>query len=118
MARADQPRDLLAELEYRDPNGETLTAATRVPLWPSRGSLGIKPDGWARTRSACKFTVVALDLSASRSPSVRVRTDAFKREYYSHRRRLIGGFYAYEHDDETKRVGRAVLRHDRRAGPC
>jgi len=30
--------DLVAELEYRDPNGETLTAATRVAIseWPPR----------------------------------------------------------------------------------
>ena len=39
-AASDVPRDLVAELEYRDPNGETLTAATRVPLWPSRIVLG------------------------------------------------------------------------------
>ena len=35
VERSDQPRDLVAELEYRDPNGETLTAATRVALWPA-----------------------------------------------------------------------------------
>jgi hypothetical protein len=30
---SEQPRDMIAELEYRDPNGETLTAATRIALW-------------------------------------------------------------------------------------
>src|SRR5208283_224975 len=40
------PRDLVAELEYRDPNGETLTSATRTALWPSRIVLGLKPDSW------------------------------------------------------------------------
>ena len=105
VARAEQPRDLLAELEYRDPNGETLTAATRVALWPATIVLGIKPDSWVATRERLKFTVAAVDLDGKPMAGVRVRTDAFKRDYYSHRRRLIGGFYAYEHGYDTTRVG-------------
>ena len=49
--------------------------------------------------------MVALDLAGKPVAGVRVRTDAFKRDYYSHRRRLVGGFYAYEHGYDTKRVG-------------
>jgi hypothetical protein len=101
----DVPRDLVAELEYRDPNGETLTAATRVPLWPSRVLLGIRPDSWAASRDRLKFAVIAVDLTGAPMAGVPVKVDAFKREYYSHRRRLIGGFYAYEHGSETKRAG-------------
>ena len=59
VGRSDVPRDLVAELEYRDPNGETLTAATRVALWPSRVVLGIKPDHWASSKERIKFTVLA-----------------------------------------------------------
>ncbi len=102
---SEQPQDMLAELEYRDPNGETLTAATRVALWPAKLVLGIKPDGWAAAKDRIKFTVVAVDLDGKPLPGVRVRTDAFKRDYFSHRRRLIGGFYAYEHGYDTARVG-------------
>ncbi len=102
---SEQPRDLVAELEYRDPNGETLTAATRVALWPAKIVLGIKPDSWVATRERLKFTVVAVDLTGKPVAGARVRTDAFKRDYYSHRRRLIGGFYAYEHGYDTARVG-------------
>jgi uncharacterized protein YfaS (alpha-2-macroglobulin family) len=105
VERSDQPRDLLAELEYRDPNGETLTAATRVALWPSKVVLGIKPDSWVSNKERLKFSVVALDLAGRPMAGVRVRTDAFKRDYYSHRRRLIGGFYAYEHGYDTTRAG-------------
>lgn len=102
---SDRPRDLVAELEYRDPNGETLTAATRVPLWPSRVVLGIKPDGWVASRERLRFTVVALDVNGKALPNVRVSTEAYKRDFFSHRRRLIGGFYAYEHGYDTTRVG-------------
>ena len=102
---SDQPQDLVAELEYRDPNGQTLTSSTRVALWASKLLLGIKPDGWAASKDRLKFTVVAVDLAGKPLPGVRVSTDAFVREAFSHRRRLIGGFYAYEHGYETKRAG-------------
>ena len=62
LERSDRPRDLVAELEYRDPNGETMTSATRVALWPSRVVLGIKPDSWVSSKDVLKFTVVALDV--------------------------------------------------------
>jgi hypothetical protein len=97
--------DLVAELEYRDPNGETLTAATRVTLWPARVMLGLKPDSWAASKDQLKFTVAAVDVQGRPLAGVRVRTDAFRRVTYSHRRRLIGGFYAYEHGSETTRIG-------------
>jgi uncharacterized protein YfaS (alpha-2-macroglobulin family) len=105
VGRSDEPRDLVAELEYRDPNGETLTAATRVAVWPSKVLLGIKPDSWVAAKDKLKFSVIAVDLRGQPLAGVGVRADAFKRETYSHRRRLIGGFYAYEHGSETTRVG-------------
>jgi len=105
VGKSDRPREFLAELEYRDPNGETLTAATMVSLWPARIVLGIKPDSWVASKERLKFTVVALDVTGKPQPGVRVKTDAFKRDYFSHRRRLIGGFYAYEHGYDTTRVG-------------
>ena len=105
VGKSNVPRELLAELEYRDPNGETLTSAALVSLWPARIVLGIKPDSWVASKDRLKFTVVALDVAGKPVPGVRVATDAFKRDYFSHRRRLIGGFYAYEHGYDTTRVG-------------
>src|ERR1700681_2422491 len=98
-------RDLVAELEYRDPNGETMTATTRVAIWPARVVLGLKPDSWAATKDKLKFTVAAVNVQGRPLAGVRVQTDAFRRVTYSHRRRLIGGFYAYEHGSETTRIG-------------
>ncbi len=105
VARSESARDLVAEMEYRDPNGETLTAATRIALWPSALVLGIKPDGWAASKDRLKFTVVALDLRGQPVAGVAIKADAFKREVYSHRRRLIGGFYAFDQGSDTRRIG-------------
>ena len=62
IAKSESPRDLLAELEYRDANGETLTSATRIPLFPSAVLLAVKPDSWLLSKDGLKFTVQAVDV--------------------------------------------------------
>lgn len=105
LPRSDVPQDLIAEMEYADPNGEILTRATRVPLWPSGVVLGVKPDGWALSKDKVKIKVVAVDTAGKPLAGVAVAVDLFEREQFSHRKRLIGGFYAYEYGAEVKRLG-------------
>lgn len=101
------PRQLVAEMSYQDANGETLTASTGIALWPSAYVIGIQPDGWVMSRAALKFQVVVLDLQGKPVANAPVNVDYFQRENYSHRRRLIGGFYAYENSSEVKALGAA-----------
>ncbi|WP_322401176.1 alpha-2-macroglobulin family protein [Massilia luteola] len=103
----ERPKSLLAELSYQDANGETLTVSTRVPLWPSAWVVGIKPEGWLLRRDALKFQAIVLDVAGKPVANVPVTVDLLKRATYSHRHRLVGGFYAYEHSSEIKRVGEA-----------
>ena len=99
------PNDIITEMEFRDPSGEVQTVSTRIPLWPSKILLGIKPDSWASSKESFKFSVAALDLSGRPVSDKDVKVELFQRQYYSHRKRLVGGFYSYEHVTETKRVG-------------
>ena len=99
------PRDLVAELEYNDPNGQILTRSARVPLWPSAVVLGVKPDGWALSKDKVRLQVVALDTRGVPLADVPVRVDLLERVQYAHRKRLIGGFYAYEYGAEVRRIG-------------
>lgn len=101
------PHEILAELEFVDANGERATASNRIPLWPSKLNLGIRTDGWAVSKNKLLFQVVALNLSGQPAPETAVKVDIFQRKIYSHRRRLMGGFYAYENVVETKRIGDA-----------
>jgi uncharacterized protein YfaS (alpha-2-macroglobulin family) len=103
----DKPKSLLAELSYQDANGETSTVAARVALWPSAYVVGLKPDGWLLTKDAVKFQAVVLDVTGKPVAGVPVGVDFFVRQTTSHRRRLVGGFYSYEHSSEIKRVGEA-----------
>ncbi|MGO4378796.1 alpha-2-macroglobulin [Pseudoduganella sp. RAF19] len=101
------PRDLLAEMSWQDANGETLSSSTRIPLWPSGVVVGIQPDGWVASKDKLKFTVAVLDVQGKPVANAPVTVDYFRRQTYSHRRRLIGGFYAYENSSEIKALGQA-----------
>lgn len=104
LPAADSPQEVNAELEYADPNGEMLTTSTRVPLWPSRILLGIKPDTWTISKDELKFQVVALDLSGMPVKRQQVDVQLYVRNVFSHRKRLIGGFYGYESGAEVRKL--------------
>ena len=99
------PQDLLFELEYRDANGETLTASARTAWFPSAAIVGLRADDWVRTRDRVKMQAVVVDPSGKPMAGVPVTVDVFKRETFSHRRRLLGGFYAFESYTDTARLG-------------
>ena len=107
MPKSATPRDLLAELEYRDANGETLTSATRIPLYPAAVLLAVKPDSWVLSKDRLKFMVQAVDVRGNPAPNVDVKTEILRREWYSYRKRLIGGFYAYAHGQEVSKLADA-----------
>lgn len=100
----EKPMQLLTEMEYRDPNGEAQTVSTRIPIWPANRLIGIKPDSWTVSKDALKFQVAVLDLDGKPVAGAPVKVDLFSRKFYSHRKRLVGGFYAYESYTEVKRV--------------
>lgn len=102
----DQPAQLVAEVEYTDANGEVLTSAGRVRLLPSEVSLGIRREGWVASAEQMRFKVVALDLDARPIAKQLVSVSLYQAIAYSYRKRLIGGFYAYETVRETTRLKR------------
>jgi len=104
LPAVDQPRSLVAELEYDDANGERLTTATHVPLWPAAINVGIRTDGWVAAQDDLRFKVVAVDSAGRPLANQRIAVDVYKRDTYSYRTRLIGGFYAYENKVEVKRL--------------
>ncbi len=104
LPATDRPQELNAEMEYSDPNGEVLTTSTRVALWPSKVILGIKPDSWALSQEQLKFQVVALDLAGKPLKSQQVKVQLYLRNMFTHRKRLVGGFYGYESGTEVKQL--------------
>lgn len=97
--------EVLAEVEYRDPNGEVQTTAATVPVWPAALVPGIEVENWAGTGKQIEATAVAIDTHRRPVAGAAVVVDAFQRQFYSTRKRLTGGFYAYEYVEDTRRLG-------------
>ncbi|HEV8717156.1 MAG TPA: MG2 domain-containing protein [Candidatus Binatia bacterium] len=98
-------QEVLAELEFRDPNGEVQTVAATVPLWPAQWLVGIKPEAWAASKENLRAQVAVVDVAGRPVPDAPVQVVVLEQKYYSHRKRLVGGFYAYENVEETRRIG-------------
>ena len=104
LPEVETPKEILAEMEFKDPNGEIQTISSRIPLWNSSYLIGIKPDSWAVSKDAFKFHVAVVNLSGKPVSGASVKVELFQRQTLTHRKRLVGGFYAYEHSVETKRI--------------
>ena len=100
---SDVPQEVLAELSFRDPNGELQTLARAIPVWPSERMIGVRVARHLAALQPLRVDVALLDLE-KRGVRGRVTVDVFQRKIYSHRKRLIGGFYAYEHASETTKL--------------
>ncbi len=107
LPKSDTAKDILTEMEYRDSNGEIATVSTRIPLWPAKVLVGLKPDGWAISKDKLKFYAIALDVNGKPVAGTGIKVDLLQRKTFSHRKRLVGGFYAYENINEVKAIGSA-----------
>ncbi len=104
LPKLQAPQDLVTEVEYQDANGERLTIAQNIPLWPAKLNLGLRTEGWVASKNRLRFHLLALDLDGKPLTGQRVDVALLHKTTFSYRKRLIGGFYAYENKSETKRL--------------
>ncbi len=100
-----QPSELLAEVHFNDPNGEVQTVATTVPLWPSAVVVGIRSTSWASARGQARFTALALDTAGRALKGQAVEVRGRLATTISTRKRMVGGFYAYDNRTELQDLG-------------
>ncbi len=105
LPKSDEPRALEVEMEYTDPNGQILTSSAKVLVLPSALVLGMRADGGYATKDKLSFKVLALDPQGKPQPGRKITVTAYQRKTHAYRKRLLGGFYAYEQTAEVKRVG-------------
>ncbi len=102
--KEQQTRALEVEMEYADPNGQILTAFTQTLLTPSALVVGLAPDGSFFKRDSLRFKAVVLDSAGKPQAGKDVSVDAYSSTRFAYRKRLLGGFYAYEQTVEVKRL--------------
>ena len=100
-----RPTEIDAEVTFADPNGETQTVSSSIPVWPSAVVLGVKSSSWTSNRGSAKFSVVALDTHGKPIKGQSVTVRGRVTQTISTRKRMVGGFYAYDDRTETKDLG-------------
>ncbi|MCW5633403.1 MAG: alpha-2-macroglobulin [Rubrivivax sp.] len=99
------PAELLAEVSFADPNGETQTVARRVPLWPASVVVGVRAPDWAAQRGAARFTAVVLDTEGKPLAGRAVEVIGRAHRFITTRQRIVGGFYSYDNQRRTQELG-------------
>lgn len=94
------PKKLSVEMEYADPNGEIKTATGSKIIFPSKTIVGLRVDSWFGSATTTKVLGVVTNPEGQLLKGVSYTVDAFKSENFTHRKRLVGGFYSYD----SKRV--------------
>ncbi|MEJ2079457.1 MAG: MG2 domain-containing protein [Acidobacteriota bacterium] len=103
--KIDQRKSLLTELEFQDPNGRIQTVSQRISMWPSARLAGIKTKSWMQSDKSLQFSAAVADVAGRPVAGAPVRVELLERKYYSHRKRLVGGFYGYESFSEVQSKG-------------
>lgn len=100
----DRISTVTVEMEYRDPSGETQSARASTTLWPAAVLPGVKLPGWisAGGKTPQQVNVVTLGSDGKPRAQVPVQVRAEMRTHQSHRRRTVGGFYAYENIEHNE----------------
>ena len=101
----DRLADMQVEMDYQDANGETLTATRTIPIFPAAVQLGMKTDGWLMKQDDLRLRFVALDTGGKPIKGQRIEVELYSRQVLTARRRLIGGFYAYDNQMKTEKLG-------------
>ncbi len=104
-----RPMTLQVEMDYPDANGETLTQSKWLMLYPSALQLGVKTDGWLMRNDDLRLKFVTLDLKGKPVAGQTIKVALYSRQTITARRRLIGGFYAYDNQEKVTRLSKACL---------
>lgn len=104
IPREPIPLQVRAELEYRDPTGESQTVSNTTTVFPARRLVGIQTDGWVSSDSL-RMRIAVVDDSGKPLANAPVQVALFTQKYYTYRTRLVGGFYSYQSTEETRRAG-------------
>ncbi len=105
LPAGDAARDLLVEATYPDPNGEIQTLSQTVSLWPAAVVVGIRTDDWVSVRGRTHVRLVVVDTAGKPVAGAAVEVHGIARNVRSIRKRMVGGFYAYDNQRDSKELG-------------
>ena len=105
LPKLTRAAELQVETSFNDPNGELQTVSTSVPLWPAARVVGLRTGSWAAAQGTVKFHALALGLDGQPLAAAKLSVQARSTQWQATRKRLVGGFYAYDQQASAKDLG-------------
>ncbi|BCF97336.1 alpha-2-macroglobulin [Paraburkholderia sp. PGU19] len=105
LPQVDAPKRLALEATFADPNGEVQTISGNATLWPAAVVAGVKSGQWVSVGSTVPVKALAVDLQGKPRAGVPLEVHGIARITITSRKRMVGGFYAYDNHTETKDLG-------------
>ncbi|MEX3934769.1 alpha-2-macroglobulin [Paraburkholderia phymatum] len=105
LPHVDAPKRLALEATFADPNGEVQTISGDATLWPAAVVAGVKSGQWVSVGSTVPVKALAVDLQGKPRAGVPLEVRGIARITITSRKRMVGGFYAYDNHTETKDLG-------------
>ncbi|WP_186137164.1 Ig-like domain-containing alpha-2-macroglobulin family protein [Burkholderia gladioli] len=105
LPKVDAPKRLALEATFADPNGEIQTIRGDTTLWPAALAAGIKAGHWVAVGDSVPVTALAVDLDGKPHAGAEIEVHGYARVTTSSRKRMVGGFYAYDNRSETRDLG-------------
>lgn len=99
-------QQLVLEMDYTDPNGEIKTTTSQMNLFPADSVIGLRSDGWYAEPGKTKVMGVITDIAGRPQANRNYTIEAFRTNYITHRKRLVGGFYSYDSKSEVMALGK------------
>lgn len=101
-----QSKLLSVEMEYSDPSGEIRTASATSTLYPSNNIIGLKSEGWSFKVDSSKVSGVIMSPIGKILSQQPYLIEAFRSNFITHRKKLVGGFYSYDSKIEIVPLGK------------
>jgi hypothetical protein len=105
VPQVDAPKRLALEATFADPNGEVQTISGNATLWPAAVVAGVKSGQWVSVGNSVPVKALAVDLQGKPRANVPLEVRGIARITITSRKRMVGGFYAYDNHTETKDLG-------------
>ncbi|MFC0576878.1 alpha-2-macroglobulin family protein [Paraburkholderia solisilvae] len=101
----DAPKRLVLEATFADPNGEVQTLSGAATLWPAAVVAGVKSGQWVSVGHTVPVKALAVDLQGKPRAGVALDVHGIARITTSSRKRMVGGFYAYDNHTDIRDLG-------------
>ena len=105
QGKVDAPMTMTSEMTFPDPNGEIQTISSQTELWPAEVAVGVRIKNEEGGHAKRVLQAVALNLQGKPAANIPIRISATRQMSYTHRKRIVGGFYSYETDVQHEDLG-------------